>query len=201
MKNYNTAIFGILYLIISAFVFVYVSCSNNDRILTPYITDHLQFMGRFELIKSNKTDHNCLQLNSSDSNCYIIKSDWSGSEIKFGFDNSNSIPEEVSINIKFGDFYDSSFYVSININCKFYNKFALNPQNNSIAFTLPVDPNNLTEISMTKITEAMLGIMTVEKIEINGANIQLVDQKILEIQSCNKRPHKLLVYGDSVSSL
>ena len=201
MSNLNFLILHLLITFINAY-------SKHDLSLPIHVS------GRFEGIPLNVSYRYPYCLNSSDQSdlsCYSVRADWPGSTIRFTllnkFDEESQGRNNIEISLSFLNCIDNcNYFVSVFIDCSYLNKFQVSSGTTKISFFIPYSSKTLTEVSLTKITEASnsvaQGVMELGRIETTESS-KIIDPILYgysTFSSCSKKDFNILVIGDSISA-
>jgi lysophospholipase L1-like esterase len=99
----------------------------------------------------------------------------------------------VTFPIEAGGFH---YFVGLQVDCGNVTKLEVTSSMTSLAFTFPSVPNRSYELSVTKLTEASTGKMSLSEPSVSNGGSLLPIPDV----SCHARPYRFLTIGDSISA-
>lgn len=150
------------------------------------------------IFATSKLTESSIQYLGRFDNSLNRQSEWPGSKIIF---NVQAIETKVTITVSPAlTTSNQHYYIGIEVNCQYYNRYEINSSNNKFQIILDTIPNQFYNIGIVKITEALQGDasgrMAIDNLDISGGNLQTLSSA----STCYDHPYKLLVIGDSITA-
>lgn len=144
--------------------------------------DDAIYFGRFDFSTNNPT------------------ADWPGSRISF-FIKAQATNATVDLTAyPEGEIEDFEYYVGVEVNCALLGKFDLTHSSTTLRFSFDTTVNEEYEISLTKLTEASLGAMSLGSLQLENSELLSLEGEGYSHSSCHSRDKHMLVVGDSITA-